>query len=127
MEDYKMENRPEISESELEIMKVLWAKGLPMSVQDICDEMINKEWKYSTVATLLGRMAKKGAIEGRKKGYVYYYTTLLNEKEYKISQAKKFVGKLYDGSVKNLVVTLFENKELSDEEVAELKNLFNLK
>ncbi len=122
-----MEKKPEISESELEIMKVLWAKELPMSVQDICDEMINTEWKYSTVATLLGRMVKKGAIEGKKKGYLYYYKPLLDKKEYKISQAKKFVSKLYDGSVKNLVVSLFENKELSDEDIAELKNLFDLK
>lgn len=122
-----MEKRHEISESELEIMKVLWKKGQPMSVQDICDEMVDKEWKYSTVATLLGRMMKKEAVEGRKRGYVYYYQPLLDEKEYKISQAKKFVSKLYDGSVKKLVVSLVENEELPDEDIAELKRLFDLK
>jgi BlaI family penicillinase repressor len=111
----------EITESELEIMKVLWAKTMPMSVQDVCEELVNKEWKYSTVATFLGRMAKKGAVEGTKKGYSYYYKPLLDENEYKISQAKKVVSKLYNGSVKNLVVSLFENKELSDEDIAELK------
>ena len=122
-----MKKRREISESEFEIMKVLWVKNVPMSVQDVCDEMINKEWKYSTVATLLGRMVGKGAIEGKKKGYLYYYTPVRDEKEYKISQTKNFVSKLYDGSVKNLVVSLFENKEMSDEDIAELKKLFDLK
>ncbi len=122
-----MEKRPEISEAELEIMKVLWAKKLPMSVQAICDDMVDTEWKYSTVATLLGRLAKKGAIEGKKKGYLYFYKTLLDEQEYKISQAKKFVSKLYDGSVKKLVASLYENKELSDKDIAELKKLFDLK
>jgi predicted transcriptional regulator len=122
-----MEKGPEISESELEIMKVLWGKKLPLSVQDVCDAMIEKNWKYSTVATLLGRMVKKGAVEGKKKGYLYYYKPLLDEKEYKISQVKKFVGKLYDGSVKNLVASLFENNELSEEDIAELKDLFDLK
>jgi BlaI family penicillinase repressor len=122
-----MGKSPEISESELEIMKVLWAKKRPLSVQDVCDEMIDREWKYSTVATLLGRMVKKGAIAGKKKGYLYYYTPLLDEKEYKIAQAKKFVNKLYAGSVKNLVACLFENQELSDEEIVELRELFDLK
>lgn len=119
--------KPEISEAELEIMKVLWAQHTPMSVQDICDAMDNKTRKYSTVATLLGRMVKKSAVEAEKKGYLYYYCPLLDEEEYKAAQAKKLVSKLYDGSAKKLVVSLFENEALADDDIAELKKLFDLK
>ncbi|CFY01924.1 BlaI transcriptional regulatory family [Syntrophomonas zehnderi OL-4] len=122
----ELEKKPEITDAEFEIMKVLWAKEQPLSVQDICDELLHKNWKYSTVATLLGRMKKKGIVEGVKSGYAYYYTPLTDEKEYKKSQTRKLISKLYDGSAKKLIASLYSDNEMSAEDIAELKNYFDL-
>lgn len=116
-----------ITEAELDIMKVLWKSDVPLSSYDICDELKDKMWKYTTVSTLLSRLSEKGAVTYEKKGKSYFYTPLLDENAYKIRQTKNLIGKIYDGSVKNLVAALYENNEISDRDIEELKKMFRLK
>lgn len=115
-----------ISEAELEIMKVLWQADEPITAQDVSAALKSKDWKYSTIATLFSRMVDKGAVTYEKRGRFFYYTPLISEQEYKADQTKSFVSRLYNGSVKNLVVSLFENKQISDEDIAEIKKRFEL-
>ncbi len=58
----------EISEAELEVMKALWKMKAPAALQGVCDTLVNKEWKYTTISTLLGRLVEKGAVAYDKKG-----------------------------------------------------------
>lgn len=115
-----------VSDSELEILKVLWAADGALSIAEISERLSDVSWKYTTVSTLLTRMCEKGAVTAEKRGRTYYYTPLADENDYKLKSAKSFINKLYGGSVKNLVASLFENKELSDEDIAELKEMFKL-
>jgi BlaI family penicillinase repressor len=115
-----------ISEAELEIMKVLWSLQKPVTAQDVSGILENKAWKYSTIATLFSRLVEKGAVSYEKKGRFFYYTPLISEKEYQQVQTKNFVSKLYNGSVKNLVVSLFENQQMSEQDLEELKKRFDL-
>ena len=117
----------DISDSEFEIMEVLWKSDEAVTAQDVCDALAEKNWKYSTVATFLGRLYEKGCVDHEKRGKFYYYTPILDEEEYKMSKTKTFLGRLYDGSVKNLVAALFNNKELSAKDVEEIKSMFDLK
>lgn len=115
-----------ITEAELEIMKVLWKNDAPMSSYDICERLKDKTWKYTTVSTLLSRLAEKGAIRYEKTGKFYLYTPILCENTYKIRQTKNLVSKIYDGSIKNLIVSLFENEDMSEQDIQEIKELFKL-
>ena len=115
-----------ISEAELDIMKVLWKTKGAVKAQEVCDKLEDKNWKYSTVATLFSRLVEKGAVTYEKKGRFFYYSPLISEEEYKSVQTKSFISRLYNGSVKNLVVALFENKEMSEEDIEEIKKKFNL-
>ena len=115
-----------ISEAELEIMQVLWREKEPLSAQDVLKQLKNKKWKYSTIATLFGRMVEKGTVTYDKQGRFFYYTPVVLEEEYKAHQTKNFISKLYNGSVKNLVASLFENEQISDDELLEIKKMFNL-
>lgn len=113
-----------ISDAEFEIISVLWSADEPMSAQDISER--KKKWKYSTIATLLKRLYEKGAVTYEKRGRYFYYSPLIDEKEYKAEQTKTLVRRLYNGSVKNLVAALFENKQLSGEDVKDIKDMFDL-
>ncbi len=113
-----------ISDAEFEIISVLWSADEPMSAQDISER--KKKWKYSTIATLLKRLYEKGAVTYEKRGRYFYYSPLIDEKEYKAEQTKTLVRRLYNGSVKNLVTALFENKQLSGEDVKDIKDMFDL-
>lgn len=115
-----------ISEAELEIMKVLWKQGVPVNTQSINREVGHKGWKRTTISTLLARLVEKGAVSGEKEGNTYYYLPLISAGEYRRAQTKNFIRNLYGGSAKELAVSLFEDNRLSDEDIRDLKKMFQL-
>lgn len=121
-----MNKKQEISGAEFEVMQVLWDGERPMKVQDVCDCFQNDKWKYKTVATLLLRLEEKGAVRSKKEGKANVYSALLDKDEYTKIQTKSFVNRLYNGSVKELAVSLFKNEGMSKEDVEEIKRMFNL-
>ena len=113
-----------IGEAELEIMKVLWTAGEPVNTQYINEAVEEKGWKRTTISTFLTRLVDKGAISSEKRGKLYYYTPIITQKDYRKSQTKNFIMSVYNGSVKDLAVSLFENETLSDDDIKELRAIF---
>lgn len=116
----------EISGAEFEVMQILWKYGKAMKVQEVCDELPKGKWEYRTVATLLMRMKEKGAVKCCKENKANYYTPILNREDYTKSQTKSFVQKLYNGSVKDLAVSLFKSDEMSKDDIEEIRKMFDL-
>lgn len=122
-----MKNRAfEITESELKVMKVLWKCNEPIMLQQVCDALINKKWKYTTISTMLVRLGEKGAVSYDRKGRIKYYYAVVKEEEYKKFETKNLISKLYGGSVKKLAVSLLQGGEMSEDEIEEIKNLIDL-
>lgn len=115
-----------ITDSEYTIMKILWRTDAKMTVADVVRELDGNDWTASTVSTFLQRLLKKGVIACDKKGKTNLYYPLLKQSEYDLSETENFLSKIYKGSVKNLVAALYENKKLSNEEVTDLKKMFEL-
>lgn len=114
---------PKISEAELEIMRLLWEWGQPMTVTQIRTEMAKRcDWEATTVKTLLGRLYQKGSVErilrdGQK---VYSYSPLVSREDYGQESAGRLIGKLFGGSAKKLVAALIQSDKLSREDITEL-------
>ncbi len=121
-----MKKTNELSGAELEVMQTLWNNNRPMRVQDVCDALKDSKWEYRTVATLLIRMREKGAVVCEKRENINYYTPVLDKERYTKSQTKSFVQKLYNGSVKDLAVSLFRSEEMSREDIEEIRKMFKL-
>ncbi len=119
-----MRKSNELSGAELEVMQVLWQNNRPMKVQEVCDAL--EKWEYRTVATLLLRMKEKGAVECVKDNKVNVYTPVLDKDKYTKAQTKSFVQKLYNGSVKDLAVSLFKSEDMTKEDIEEIRRLFDL-
>lgn len=113
-----------IGESELEIMKVLWNVKEPITSVDIGKAVEHKNWKKTTIATFLTRLVEKGAVSAEKQGKLYYYAPLITAKEYRKSQTKNLIMNLYNGSAREFAVSFFEEQKLSDEDIRELKSIF---
>ncbi len=113
-----------ITESEYEIMKVLWKNERALSLGEIMGALGDK-WARNTVGTLLVRLGEKGAVRAEKCGKSNLYYAIMKEKDYSMSETKSFLSKLYEGSIGNLVACLYENKELSNEEIESLKKIIN--
>lgn len=112
-----------ISDSELEVMRVLWDAGEPLPVADIRRELqARRGWESTTIKTLVQRLVTKGAVAQEKRG-IYYYTPLVTEKEYNDWATERLVRKLYRGNAKNLVAALVRADELTKEDIDELRSM----
>ena len=115
-----------ITDSEYQIMRILWKAEKQMTVAEVVKELDGNDWTPSTVSTFLQRLLKKEVIACDKKGKTNLYYPLLKQSEYDLSETENFLSKIYKGSVKNLVAALYENKKLSNEDMSDLKKMFEL-
>lgn len=115
-----------ISESELEVMRVLWEAGDALPVTEIRRTLQERRgWEATTVKTLVQRLCQKGAVSQEKRN-VFYYSPLVSEREYNDWAANDLVRRLFRGSAKELVATLVKSEDLSAEDLSELRELFKV-
>lgn len=119
-----MENKYDVTDAELEIMKVLW-KYKTCTLTQIVDILSKEETKNkSTVKTLLYRLIDKGAVVSKKTdSKVYEFKPNINEKRFLKKQNESFIKKLYNGQIKNLLFNFVEEKQVTKEDI---KNLLDI-
>ena len=122
-----MENLPEkISESELEVMRVLWEAGDALPITEIRQLLQERKgWEATTIKTLVQRLVAKGVLEQEKRKD-FYYRPRVSEEEYNDWAVSGLVHRLFRGSAKALVATLVKSDGLSDADIAELRELFRV-
>ena len=122
-----MQNLSEkISDSELEVMRVLWEAGNALPITDIRQILHDRKgWEATTVKTLVQRLVGKGVLEQEKRK-VFYYRPLVSESEYSDWAVSGMVQRLFRGSTKALVATLVKSDGLSDADLAELRDFFKV-
>ena len=77
-----MSRLPQISEAELEVMKIVW-KCAPINTNEITEKLLRTtSWSAKTIQTLIKRLVTKGALTYEKEGRVFVYTPLVKESEY---------------------------------------------
>ena len=118
-----MKDIPKVSESEWEVMKLIW-KTSPLTSEKIIDSLSDKmNWSNQTIKTFITRLIKKGAIGFEKSGRTYNYYSLITENECKKSENETFLKKVYDGALGILFTKFLEEESLSNAEIEELENL----
>ena len=115
-----------ISDSELEVMKVLWEARRELPVTVIREKLQERKgWEPTTIKTLVSRLAGKGVISQEKCG-VFYYKPLVTEQEYNEWVTNNLVDKVYQGNVKNLIAALVNSDGLTPEDLKELREMFRV-
>lgn len=116
---------PKISDAEMEIMRIVWAKEAPVTSNEILEKQPkDKDWKITTILTLTSRLMEKGILTSSKKGRAYCYFPLITESEYKKSQTKNFLESMYGGSIKSFIATLYDGENIDKDELEVLKKWF---
>lgn len=114
----------QISDYELELMKIIWANGGTALYADIFKGLEDKgtPWTKNTIITLSSRLIEKGFLKTTKIGRRNEYKAVVSAEEYQAVQAQSFLEKIYEGNAKGLVVTLIEKELLSAEDFEQLKS-----
>ena len=103
---------------EEETMQAVWRTG-EGNVKSFM-EHLDEEVPYTTVASVVKNLEKKGFLQSRLLGNAYLYKPVITEDEYK----KKFMGAVvkdyFDNSYKELVNFFVEQKKLSAKELKEI-------
>ena len=117
---------PKIADAELEVMRVLRREGRPLSFAEIRTELESKmNWSKSTIQTLVVRLRDKGVISAETH-YVALYSPNVSEQDYVSAEGRTFLDKLFGGSAKKLVASLYQSGHLGEGDIEELRRFFSM-
>ena len=115
-----------ITDSELEVMKLLWRAKDALPVTVIREKLQeSKGWEPATIKTLISRLVSKGVVRQEKRN-VYYYSPVITEKEYRSWATKDLITRIYNGKASDLIASLVNSDGLSNEDLAELRDMFKV-
>lgn len=116
----------QISDSELELMKIIWANGGTAYYAQIMEGLqeTGRDWQKNTIMTFLSRLIGKGFIKSHKMGRKNEYTALVLEADYQAVQTQNFLNKLYEGNAKGLIATMIQREMLTSDDCEELKRFW---
>jgi BlaI family transcriptional regulator, penicillinase repressor len=110
-----------LTHTEEETMQAVWRTG-EGNVKAFM-EHLDESLPYTTVASTIKNLEKKGYLSSRLVGNAYLYKPAISEQDYK----KKFLGNVvkeyFDNSYKEMVNFFVEQKKLSAKELKEIINL----
>jgi BlaI family transcriptional regulator, penicillinase repressor len=107
------------SERELEILKVLWELG-EGSVREVHERLHpGGDAHFNTVQTLLRIMEDKGFVGHRAEGRTFIYFP----KHSREKVTRRFLDKVFDGAIDQLVLSLLQAEDASPEELKQLERL----
>lgn len=122
-----MKQMPSISDAEWQIMKVLWAQS-PLSANEIVERLEGRSnWKPKTIKTLIGRLVAKKALSYHNDNRTYLYYPIVEEQDCVLSESESFIKRVYNGSINMMIANFLEHKQLSKEEIADLKKILDEK
>ncbi|HYF78242.1 MAG TPA: BlaI/MecI/CopY family transcriptional regulator [Symbiobacteriaceae bacterium] len=108
---------------ESEILRLIWEGG-ETGVDEVHRTLAaSREIAYTTVQTVMTRLAQRGLLERRKAGKAYLYRAAVPREEVAGSTLKEMVQRFFGGQRLSAVSFLLGAERLSGEEVAELRRL----
>jgi predicted transcriptional regulator len=113
------------TESELEILTVLWERGLA-SVREVHEELArNKDVGYTTTLKLMQIMNEKGLVKRDASVKTHIYQAAVSKEKTQKHLLGKMIDGLFGGSSTQLVIQALGNHNASPEELDEIQKLLN--
>lgn len=114
-----------LSEAEWNIMESLWEDSPKVGSQITADMAVRTGWSRSTTLTMLKRMSEKGLIACENNGRMRTYIPLIERETAVKKETESFLKRVYHGSISMLVSGFVERQRLSQEELAELREILD--
>lgn len=90
---HKLGYKKVLGDLEADVMKIIW-KNEKATVRDVYEQLrLEKKLAYTTVMTIMGRLAEKGLLAKAAQGNAYIYSPTISEGDF----AQKVVSEVLDG------------------------------
>lgn len=120
-----MGNQQTPTNSELEILTVLWEKG-NATAREVHDELVKfKNTGYTTTLKIIQNMFDKRMLTRQPKGQTHLYSPAVDQQDIQKELLGGFVNKVFSGSSKNLILQALGNQKPSKEELDEIRNMLD--
>ncbi|MCL5999614.1 MAG: BlaI/MecI/CopY family transcriptional regulator [Chloroflexi bacterium] len=114
-----------LGDLELAIMRVAWTRE-SVTVRDVLEVLsTQRSLAYTTVMTVMGRLAKKGLLVVEQCGKTYRYRAAQTSAEFEAQAARQVVQSLIDDFGDELAISQFV-RQLSEANPAQLAQLAEL-
>jgi len=118
-------NQIKPTESEVEILRVLWDKGTA-TVREVHEVLsLHKDSGYTTTLKLMQIMFEKGLVKRDDSSKTHIYTPNVSKEKTQQQFVGKMINSLFSGSSTQLVMQALGNNKASKEELDEIQKLLN--
>lgn len=117
---------PRISESEWEVMRVIWADH-PITAARVIAALTRQDaqWHPKTIRTFLTRLVRKGALDYEPDGHRYLYHPMVSEADCAAAATDSFLDRVFGGSMRPMLAHFVRNRNLSPQEIKTLKRILD--
>ena len=114
------------TESELEILEVLWENG-PSTVRFVNEQMERKgrNVAYTTTLKMMQIMSEKGLLSREMNGRTHIYNPLIQAQVIKSALIDRLVNSVFGGSATRMVLQALGNHKATAEELQEIRKLID--
>ena len=110
------------TESELEILQVMWKKG-QCTVRDVHEELAkSKDAGYTTTLKLMQIMHEKGLVERDTTAKTHLYKSLVTQEQAQQTALDKILATVFKGSTSDLVIQALGHHKASKDEIDAIKS-----
>src|ERR1700743_355178 len=111
-----------LSQQEEEVMQVVWkiSRGF---IKEILDEMEEPKPPYTTLASTVKNLEKKGFLKSEKLANSYRYSPLIKAEDYKRKFMQGFVSDYFENSYKELVEFFAKEEKISADDLKDIISL----
>jgi predicted transcriptional regulator len=119
-------NRPDVSDAEREVLRVLWEQG-PATVREMQERLVATkcDWQRSTVITLLQRLENKGYVTSDKSSHAFVFKAVVSRGDLVDQKIRELANDFCDGRAAPLLLSFAQRQRFSTEELAEFQKLID--
>lgn len=112
----------ELTAKEEEVMQAIWDLDKAL-VRDIMSRLPNSRQPYTTVASIVRLLEKKGFVSHKPYGKTHEYFPLISKAEYRKRKFKGLITNYFDNSIESVVSFLVKEEKVSPKEIEELTRM----
>jgi BlaI family penicillinase repressor len=118
---------PTLTEQELEIMKIVWAREVA-TVRDVYEALLERrKIAYTTVMTMMKILEQKKYLLKTQEDRAYIYRPAKPKNQVIKGMVREFVNRVFNGSAEPLLVHLIEDRRLSQKDLEEITDMIRRK
>ena len=114
----------ELNQHEEQIMTIFWTNG-ELLIRDVLDQLPDPKPPYTTLASTVRNLERKGYLSHRMYGTVNIYKPIISQEAYSKRSINRLVSTFFGGSVGSFLSFMVKEKNISEKEITELQELID--